>query len=158
MKVQPHCSVTLTYTLEPSDAGPFPFPKGPFRMEALVGHHVLVPSLEEAILGLEEGDDVEVILSSDEFVGATSQENPVPLPVESIAEHGPHPEGAIRHIMDPQRRLKPFRVVKHDGSVVWADFSHPFSGRSFRLRIHVEKVRWATLEEIKNAVRHGAFH
>lgn len=158
MKVQPHCSVTLSYTLEPSDTGPFPFPKGPFRMECLVGHRVLPPSLEQAILGLEEGDSVEVLLSPGEFIADPSSEGLVPLPVENIAEQGPHPQGSIRHIMDDARRLRPFRVVKQDGALVWADFSHPLSGRSFRFQIRVEKVRWATLEEIKNALRHGALH
>lgn len=155
MKVQPHCSVTLSYTLKPEDDDPFPFPTGPFRMECLVGHGRLLPPLEQAILSKDEGEEVEVVLKPGEFVEDAPCGRIVPVPVEAIAEGGPHPEGSIRHMMDEARRLQPFRVIKQDGAVVWADFSHPFSGRSFRFRIRVEKVRWATLEEIKNAA-HGA--
>ncbi len=127
-------------------------------MECLVGHGVLLPFLEEAILGLEEGDSVDVLLPSGAFGNDPSLQGLVLLPVQSIAEEGPHEVGAIRHIMDDQRRLQPFRVVKQDEGIVWADFSHPFAERSFLFRVHVEKVRWATLEEIKNAARYGAFH
>ncbi len=158
MKVQPHCSVTLHYTLEPMDEDPFPYPTGPFRMECLVGHERLPPPIEQAVLGLQEGEQVEVVLKPGELVEDPSSGRPVPVPVDKIAEEGPHPEGAVRHIMDEARRLQPFRVVKQDEAIVWADFSHPFAGRAFRLRIRVENVRWATLEEIKNAARHGAPH
>ncbi|MEJ5347791.1 MAG: hypothetical protein WHS46_03775 [Desulfosoma sp.] len=158
MKVQPYCSVTLRYTLEPTDESPFPFPTGPFRMECLVGHGVLLPSLEEAILGLEEGTSVEILLPPGAFGNDPSSKGLVPLPVQSIAEEGPHETGSIRHIMDDQRRLQPFRIVKQDEGIVWADFSHPFAERSFLCRVCVEKLRWATLDEIKNAARHGAFH
>ncbi|ROQ92331.1 FKBP-type peptidyl-prolyl cis-trans isomerase [Desulfosoma caldarium] len=158
MKVQPHCSVTLHYTMEPEDDAPFPFPTGPFRMECLIGHGVLLPALEEALLGRNEGETVEVLLPPGAFGQDSSPKRLVPLSVEDIAEHGPHEPGAIRHIMDAQRRLQPFRVVKQDGRLVWADFRHPFADRSFRFRVRVEKVRWATLDEIKNAARHGAHH
>lgn len=158
MKVQLHCAVTLSYTVKPGDEEPFPFPTGPFRMECLVGHGRLLPPLERAIMGLDEGDQVEVDLKPGQFVEDASPRRPVPVPVDNIAEEGPHPEGSIRHLMDEARRLQPFRVVKHDGAVVWADFSHPFAGRSFRLRVRVEKVRWATLEEIKTAAKDGAPH
>lgn len=158
MKVQPHCAVTLSYTVEPADEGPFPFPTGPFRMECLVGHGRLLPPLERAVLGLEEGEYVEVVLKPGEFVQDVACGRIIPVPVEAVAEKGPHPQGSIRHMMDEARRLQPFRVVKQDGGVVWADFSHPFSGRPFRFRIRVEKVRWATLEEIKNAAHDATPH
>ncbi|MGQ9749154.1 FKBP-type peptidyl-prolyl cis-trans isomerase [Desulfosoma sp.] len=158
MKVQPHCSVRLYYTMEAADDAPFPYPTGPFRMECLIGHGVLHPCLEEALLGKEEGETVEVLLPPGAFVADSRLESFVPLPVERIAEDGPHEEGAIRHVMDAQHRLQPFRVVKQNGGLVWADFRHPLADRSFRFQIRVEKVRWATLEEIKNAARHGAVH
>ncbi len=151
MKVEPNTVVRFRYTMEPEDAAPFPYPKGPYRVEALIGHDRFLPAMEEALMGLKEGEEREIRLSPEEFAGASNPEHIQALSVTDIVEDGPFQVGDIRHRMDSQRRLQPFRVVKHEGETVWADFSHPFSGRSFRFHIKVERIRWATLDEIKAA-------
>ncbi len=149
MKIQPNTMVTVRYTMEPVGDEAFPYPKGPFRMEALVGHGRLLPGLERALMGATEGAALEVVLEPEDFAGGAGGD--AYLLREDVVEEGPLEVGAVRHTMDENRCLRPFRILAVDGDRLRVDFSHPFAGRAFRFRVVVERVRWASLEELRAA-------
>ncbi|SHF98228.1 FKBP-type peptidyl-prolyl cis-trans isomerase SlyD [Desulfacinum infernum DSM 9756] len=149
MKIQPNTMITVRYTLEPVGSEAFPYPKGPYRMEALVGHGRLLPGLEEALMGAEEGAAVEVVLDPQDFAGEVGAEAHIAR--EDVVEEGPLEVGAVRHTMDENRCLRPFRILAVEGDRLRVSFGHPFAGKPFLFRVVVEKVRWASLEEIRAA-------
>ncbi|SMC24055.1 FKBP-type peptidyl-prolyl cis-trans isomerase SlyD [Desulfacinum hydrothermale DSM 13146] len=149
MKIQPNTMVTLRYTLEPVDSQGFHYPRGPYKMEVIMGHDRLLPGLEEALMGVDEGATVEVVLEPGRFAGESEEESHVSR--REVVEEGPVEVGDLRHTMDENRCLRPFRVLAVEGDRLRVSFAHPLAGRSFRFQVAVERVRWATLEEIKAA-------
>ncbi len=141
--------VALSYQIEPDDQAAFPFPRGPFRMNVITGHDRLLPALEKAIMGRQAGDTITVDVPPDELFGEVEQDRVRRLSLDQVVDPQMLKPGSIHHIMDPGSKLKPFRVVSVEGDQVVADFNHPLAGRPVLFRVTIEKIRWATLDEIK---------
>lgn len=152
MRAQRHCVVTFQYWIEPVDPEPFPYPRGPYRMEVLLGEGRLPPSLEQLLLGMEAGERTDVTLEPGAMFGPLRDDAVTEVPRSDVVEEGDRLQvGAVCHLMDEKRRLRPFRVRALGPNTVLADFNHPLAGRRLRLRVTMESVRWAALEEIKQA-------
>jgi FKBP-type peptidyl-prolyl cis-trans isomerase SlyD len=155
-KIQPNAFVSLDYTLcdedgelldssDPSEDGQ--------PIDYVHGYGMLVPGLEAALVGLETGDERDIVVSAEEGYGehdddlvleVERSEFPDPSAVtagdEFVAE-GEDGDGV------------PMRVVEVKSDSVIVDANHPLAGVALHYKVKVLLVRSATEEEIENAAR-----
>jgi FKBP-type peptidyl-prolyl cis-trans isomerase 2 len=139
--------------MDPEHQAPYPYPKGAFVMQVLVGYDRLPPALEEVLLGKEEGERAKVVLTPETLLGRADATAPTAVPLGEIVDPGELRVGQIHHIMDESSSLQPFRVVEIDQDHVMADFSQPLAQHPVPFDISIEEVRWATLDEITRALK-----
>ena len=153
MRIQKNCMVTFSYRLLPTSEPAPPAPEGPFKMQILVGHDRLPPTLEQELLGLSAGDRIDLELPADAWFGFPSEATVTRLPLSAVVAPGAPQVGQVHHIMDENSSLKPFRLVAIEGDRVLADFNPDSPGSSLRLGITIESVRWASIDELKRVLQ-----
>lgn len=152
MQIRDNCMVSLRYRIQSESGEALPYPEGPFRMEVLIGHDRLLPALEDAIRGHEEGDRVKALLPPEAVFGRADENGITSIAMSDIVDPGSLEVGDIHHVMDEDSALRPFKILEiHEGRVI-ADFNHPLADRSLIFQIEIDRVRWATMEELRKAL------
>jgi FKBP-type peptidyl-prolyl cis-trans isomerase SlyD len=155
VKIQPNAFVSLDYTLHDDDgelldesAG-----EGGEPIDYVHGYGMLVPGLEAALVGLETGDEREIIVSAEEGYGEHDED----LVLEVERSEFPDPTkvtpGDEFLAESPDGDDVPMRVVEVNGDSVVVDANHPLAGLALHYKVKVLIVRSATEEEIETAAR-----
>jgi FKBP-type peptidyl-prolyl cis-trans isomerase SlyD len=150
MIIQSPCVVALTWTL--SDAQGKPIDALTEPMEFLVGGEDLLPKVEEALTGQDEGFETHLHLEPEHAFGDYDPElvcfEPRHLFPEAL-EEGMQleglPEGAITPNMPPDTV---YTVTEVYPEHVVLDGNHPLAGVALRLHVTVRGVREATEDEV----------
>jgi FKBP-type peptidyl-prolyl cis-trans isomerase SlyD len=114
----------------------------------LQGRRQIVPGVERAVEGLDEGAIVRVVVPPEEAYGSRN-----PAGIFLVAKSGfPDDEQPGPGMTFSARRRDgtsfTFRVVDVDGEMVLIDTNHPLAGETLHVTIKVHRVRAATAEEI----------
>ena len=139
MKVGQDKVVTIRYTLqvegEVLDQG---------ELSYLHGHRNLIPGLEEALEGREEGEALQ----------AHDPEGVQVVPLSAFPEDAEVVPGAQFYAQDMEGNPMPLTVVAVEGEEVTVDFNHPLAGKDLDFQVEVVKVREATPEELLHGHAH----
>jgi FKBP-type peptidyl-prolyl cis-trans isomerase SlyD len=123
------------------------------RIEYVHGYGMLVPGLELALSGLEEGDRREILVPPSTGYG----ERDLELVMEVDRADFPDPAkvaGGDEFFMEfPDGDSQAMRVVEVRADSVVVDANHPLAGLTLRYSVHIHLVRPAAEEEIENAAR-----
>jgi FKBP-type peptidyl-prolyl cis-trans isomerase SlyD len=155
VKIQPNAFVSLDYTLSDEDGDLLDESGGEDGepIDYVHGYGMLVPGLEAALVGLEAGDEREIIVSAEEGYGEHDED----LVLEVERSEFPDPEkvteGDEFMAESPDGDDVPMRVVDVKGDSVVVDANHPLAGLSLHYKVKVLLVRKATEEEIESAAR-----
>ena len=137
MKVGQDKVVTIRYTLqvegEVLDQG---------ELSYLHGHRNLIPGLEEALEGREEGEAFQAHVPAEKAYGPHDPEGVQVVP------------GAQFYAQDMEGNPMPLTVVAVEGEEVTVDFNHPLAGKDLDFQVEVVKVREATPEELLHGHAH----
>lgn len=151
MKIAPSCVVTLTWTL--SDAQNRPIDELADPVEFLVGGNDLLASVEQALLGRQAGDDVDLHLEPEHAFGDYRPElvcfedrSLFPEQLEAGMAFEGLPAGSRTEGM-PADQL--YIVTEVYPSHVVLDGNHPLAGMALRLKVKIRDVREASEEEIE---------
>lgn len=128
----------------------------------LHGHKNVIPGLESALTGKQQGDKIEITLAPDQAYGERHSNSLQRVPIKHL------------HLTAKQKQLKPGMVVGVQTSqgvrtavVVKAgrfnvdlDTNHPFAGRTLHYQVEIVEVRKADAQEIAHRHVHapGAHH
>ncbi len=114
---------------------------------------MLVPGLEAALVGLEIGDEREVVVSAEDGYGEHDED--LVLEVERSEFPDPSKVSAGDEFIaeSPDGDDVPMRVIEVKGESVVVDANHPLAGVSLHYKVKVLVVRSATEEEIETAAR-----
>lgn len=149
MKVAERTVVTMDYVLK--------YPDGEIiessiesnqPIEFVYGKGLILPALEKAILGLEEGETKTVTLTPEEAYGPWKEEGVVTIPKNQFPQDTDLEEGMMFMMESEEGGAMPMTVVRLEGDDVVVDFNHPLAGESLVFDITVKNVREATLEEL----------
>jgi FKBP-type peptidyl-prolyl cis-trans isomerase SlyD len=153
-RIEANSFVALECTLRDEAGDPIDGDEGEDDLvEYIHGYGMLVPGLETALLGLEEGDAREIYVPPSSGYGERDEE----LVMEVDRSEFPDPEkveeGDEFVAEFPGGENQAMRVVEvRDDSVV-VDANHPLAGLTLRYFVKVRLVRPATDEEIEKAAR-----
>ncbi len=102
----------------------------------LFGSHQILPALEEALRGLEVGDNKEVILNPEHAYGDVNPHAYKKVAAKMIPEDLRF-EGALLVVSDEQFGEMLIRVANLEEEEVVLDFNHPLAGKTLKFNVKV---------------------
>ncbi len=117
-------------------------------VQYLHGAGMLLPSLEAALEGVEEGTRRRFVLPASQAYGERDEANVFTLPRRLFSTEGPLAPGARMAARMQDGQLHPLVVRKVRGDEVEVDLNHPLAGRSLHFDVRVREVRTAGPSEV----------
>ncbi len=114
----------------------------------IVGEGRLVPGLEEALVGRDEGDEFEVTIPPEKAYGQRDPSKVKIYPRRLFERHGIVPEPGRSVEIDGQ-----YAVIRQvTGGRVVVDFNHPLAGRTLHAKVKIVKVLRTVEEKVKHLI------
>jgi len=149
MKVGKDTIVTLDYELRLDDGQLVESTretKRPFIF--CFGRSNVLPAIEEALEGKEEGYEVELELPPEKAYGPVMEEAIYDVPRSQFPPDSNLEVGSTMMMETPQGEQYPFRIAEVTEEQVKVDFNHPMAGRTLFFKLYVTGVREASPDEI----------
>ena len=146
--------VLMHYTLKDSDGEVLDASGDGPPLAYLHGAGNLVPGLESAMAGREEGASFEVIVPAAEGYGERLLE-PFEIPRNQFPDDAPLEPGVDFVMEDEAGNHTPLWVIEADAETVHVDPNHPLAGVDLHFSIEVVEIREASAEELDHGHPHG---
>jgi FKBP-type peptidyl-prolyl cis-trans isomerase SlyD len=147
--------VLIHYTLKDDKGAVVDSSAGGEPLAYIQGHGNLVPGLEKALEGKEEGNTLAVSVSPAEGYGIRDE-----ALIQRIPKRSLQGSGEIKKGMQFQARtedgMRLFTVVAVVGDMVTLDGNHPLADQTLNFDVEIVTVREATSEELEHGHVHGA--
>ena len=123
-------------------------------LEFIMGKEQIIPGLENALVGMSEGDEGDIMVKSTDAYGEINEEAFQVLPrdqfagvdlIEGMTLYGQAEDGSQTQVI----------VKTFDESEVNVDFNHPLAGKDLMFSVKVLTTREATADEISTSVIGG---
>ena len=152
MKVARDTIVTINYRVTVLD-GELPEELDrPFTSQFLYGRDPVLPALEEALVGREQGDEVQVTIPPEQAYGPYDPYLIKKVPISNINNSGQLKEGKYYEEFGSSGKLIKFRLKELHDDYVIADFNHPSAGKALVLKGTIPEVRPASTADIMAAI------
>ncbi len=149
LKVAQNTVVAFHYTLVDGDGQELDSSAGQAPLSYLHGAGNIVPGLEKALEGHEEGDHLQVSVPPEEGYGVRDEEGVKTVAPSIFGDFTPT-VGMRLATRSPDGQIVPFWVSAVTEAGVTIDFNHPLAGTVLNFTIDIVEVRAATEDEIKN--------
>jgi len=147
--------VLIHYTLKDDSGEVIDSSAGGEPLAYIQGHGNLVPGLEKALEGMQDGNAVAVTVAPADGYGNRDE-----ALVQRVPKRTLQGSGDIRKDMQFQARtddgMRLFTVTAVAGDMVTLDGNHPLADKTLHFEIEVVSVRDATAEELEHGHVHGA--
>lgn len=147
--------VLIHYTLKDDSGAVLDSSAGGEPLAYIQGHGNLVPGLEKALQGKEDGNTLTVVLAPADGYGIREEKLVQRVPKRSLQG-----AGEIKKGMQFQARtddgMRVFTVTAVAGDMVTLDGNHPLADQTLHFDVAVVAVREATAEELDHGHVHGA--
>jgi len=121
--------------------------KGAQPLEFVNGKGQIIPGLEEALVGMSEGESKDVLVPAEKAYGEANPEAKQTLPIEQF-EGVDLVEGMTLYGQGENGETVQVVVTSFDDKEVNVDFNHPLAGKDLMFSVTVLSAREATAEEI----------
>lgn len=147
--------VLIHYTLKDDSGEVIDSSAGGEPLAYIQGHGNLVPGLEKALEGMQDGTTVAVTVAPADGYGTRDE-----ALVQRVPKRALQGSGDIRKGMQFQARtddgMRLFTVTAVAGDMVTLDGNHLLADKTLHFDIEVVSVRDATAEELEHGHVHGA--
>ncbi len=155
MEIAADTVVLIHYTLKDDSGEVLDSSAGGEPLAYIQGHGNLVPGLEKALEGKQDGYTAAVTISPRDGYGTRDE-----ALVQRVPKRSLQGAGEIRKGMQFQARtddgMRLFTVTGVAGDMVTLDGNHPLADQTLHFDIEVVSVRDATSEELEHGHVHGA--
>ena len=152
-KVEDNLVVTLDYTLTVEDEVMESTADGE-PIQFIQGIGQIIPGLEEALYGLQVGDNKNILIQPEAAYGEYDPESIEVVKKEEFSEEVPLDVGTFLDLSDDDGEILSAQIIEEDEDTVTLDFNHPLAGKTLTFEITVTDLRPATAEELD----HGHVH
>ena len=151
--IQPNAFVVLDYTLKDDDGDVLDASdgEGGQPIEYVHGYGMLVPGLEAALAGMNEGDAREIVVPAASGYGEYDDELVLELDRKEFPDPTKVEVGDEFVAESPDGDELPMEVVEIRDDLVVVDANHPLAGVTLHYDVKVRTVRTATTDEIEKA-------
>lgn len=153
MNIGDNCVVSIHYTLTDDEGDELDSSIGQDPFSYLHGTRSIIPGLERALTGREEGEALQVTIEPRDAYGEIDPELIQKVPREAFAGIEDLQEGMQFQTGEGSRTLN-ITVREVGDNEVTIDANHPLAGRVLHFDLRIEAVRKADDEEIA----HGHIH
>jgi FKBP-type peptidyl-prolyl cis-trans isomerase 2 len=101
---------------------------------------MVIPGFENALMGMEKGEEKEVNIKSDDAYGDPKPELVKKIPKEQLPKDKEIKEGMMLGVGLPTGQQIPARITKVDDKEVTIDLNHPLAGKNLNFKIKVVEV------------------
>lgn len=154
MKITSNTVVSIDYIVTDENGQVLDTTNGQDAMEVLIGHSNIVPGLEDALMGKEKGDRVDVLVQPDRAYGIRHPELIQEIDINMF--EGMELNVGDSFLADTDMGKKPIVVKEIKGNTVVVDGNHPLAGMTLKFLVDIIDVRQATDSEIEHGHVHGA--
>jgi len=129
--------------------------KGGEALEFIMGKGQIIPGLENALVGMNEGESGDIMVPAAEAYGDVNPEAMQTLPKEQF-EGVDLVEGMTLYGQGEDGQTTQVIVKSFDDKEVNVDFNHPLAGKDLMFSVTVLTAREATADEVTSGVVGGA--
>jgi len=129
--------------------------KGGQPLEFIMGKGQVIPGLENALVGMSEGESGDIMVKAADAYGDVNPEAVQTLPKEQF-EGVDLVEGMTLYGQGEDGQTVQVTVKSFDDKEVNVDFNHPLAGKDLMFSVTVLSAREATADEISSGVVGGA--
>jgi FKBP-type peptidyl-prolyl cis-trans isomerase SlyD len=147
--------VTIHYTLKDDGGTVLDSSAGGEPLAYIQGHGNLVPGLERALEGRQEGNSIAVVVSPADGYGTRDESLVQRVPKRSLQGAGAIKKG-VQFQARTDEGMRLFTVAAVIGDMVTLDGNHPLADRTLHFEVQIVGVREATAEELEHGHVHGA--
>lgn len=155
MKVQDNCVVSIHYTLTDNEGTELDSSKDREPLSYLHGAGTIIPGLEKALDGVDEGENLNVVLEPDDAYGEFNEELVQTVPKAAFEEVEKVEPGMQFQARGPDGSTQRITVVGMTEEGVTVDGNHPLAGQTLNFDVTVEGVREASEEEVQQVQQQG---
>jgi FKBP-type peptidyl-prolyl cis-trans isomerase SlyD len=146
--------VSLAYTLRLDDDEIVDSSESDDPIEFVQGLGQIVPGLEQALVGLAVGDELDVVVSPADGYGEVDPDANEELPLDAFPADIDLEPGMELQVSDEAGEVYDAYVAEVRENSVVLDFNHPLAGETLNFHVKVVGVREAAPEELA----HGHVH
>jgi FKBP-type peptidyl-prolyl cis-trans isomerase SlyD len=121
------------------------------------GYENIIPGLEKALEGKQEGDTLKVSVVAAEAYGERDEDLVVDVSRKQFDGAGPLEAGMQFQAQTPEG-YRVVTITKVAGETVTIDGNHPLAGMDLTFDVTVTEIREANAEELEHGHVHGAHH
>ena len=114
----------------------------------------IIPGLENALYGMEVGDQKTVVIQPEDAYGEYDPESLQDAKKEEFSEEVPLDVGTFLDLADDEGDILSAQIIAAEEDTVTLDFNHPLAGKTLTFEITVTDLRPASEEELE----HGHVH
>lgn len=114
----------------------------------------IIPGLENALYGMEVGDQKTVIVQPEDAYGEYDPESLQEAKKEEFSEEIPLDVGTFLDLDDDEGDILSAQIIAAEEDTVTLDFNHPLAGKTLTFEITLTDLRPASEEELD----HGHVH
>lgn len=155
MKIDKSSFVTIDYLIRMGEQETYPPNGQPEEISFCMGWGAMPPGLEEAMMGLEPGDQKAVQLSADQAYGEFDQELVMEVLRSDFAPDLELKPGLVFETENDEGQTVYFIVQEVKDDTVVIDFNHPLAGKDLEVSFSVRQVREATPEDLEGQEAQG---
>lgn len=122
---------------------------------ALVGHGMLIPGMENALLGHAVGDRFQARIEPADGYGERRPEQVQRVPKKYFRNGDRLRPGMVTSLALKEGGQRQVTVLKVGSSVIDVDLNHPLAGRTLDFDVEIVAIRDADAEEIAHGHVHG---
>ncbi|MDI6854429.1 MAG: peptidylprolyl isomerase [Deltaproteobacteria bacterium] len=149
MKVSEKSFVTIDYLIRLKNGQTFPQDGTPETISFCLGHGIMPPAFEEAMIGMEANEGKSVHLSPEEAYGEVDEELITEVDRADFEGQEDLRPGLVFETMDEENHPVYFVVSEVKPDAVVIDFNHPLAGKEVDIDFTVKHVREATEADLK---------
>ncbi len=153
MSIEKNSVVTFHYTVAETGKAQLETSKDGNALTVLVGHGAIIPGLEQALIGKQAGDAVEVTVAPDQGYGERREGLTQRIPKKLFK--GAKLTPGMQVVLPTEMGQRAMTILKVGMSVVDVDLNHPMAGKSLDFTVEILDVRAASEEEIAHGHVHG---
>jgi FKBP-type peptidyl-prolyl cis-trans isomerase SlyD len=147
MKVQQNAFVAIDYILTNDNGEIVDRSEEGNPLGFIWGQQQIIPGLEKALKGLEEGDKKKIDVAPKDGYGEASEELIQEFPRDSFPMDTVIKPGQTFQATTPHGPMR-FSVKEVTDNIVVADLNHPLAGQELHFDVCIKEIRAATEEEL----------
>ena len=154
MNISNECYVEIHYALYNEQKEVVDGSRGGEPLPYIHGQGNIIPGLEQALEGHQEGDKFSVTVQPEQGYGPRDEEKVSIIDRESFAGFDHIEEGMLCQIEgeEGEQQLVTLTKIDDEEGEVTIDANHPFAGKVLNFEVEVITVRAATDAELQNGI------